>query len=73
MAESVAIIGGGIIGLMSAYTLKDNYKVYVFEPDSPIRGASEGNAGTLCPNLKPWSTKSPWGVFKSKLLQKEQD
>lgn len=59
--------------MMSAYSLMGTYKVYVFEPDQPIRGASEGNAGTICPNLKPWSTKSPIGVFKQNLLLKEAD
>jgi len=68
--EWVGIIGGGIIGLMSAYSLRNNYVVYVFEPDYPIKGASEGNAGTMCPNLKPWSTKNPFKVLKSNIFDK---
>lgn len=44
----------------------------IFEPNFPLKGASEGNAGTICPNLKPWSTKSPLKVLRSNLFDKPE-
>ncbi len=50
MSKNIAIIGGGIIGLCSAYYLiKDGHKVTIIDKSSLDSGASYINAGYLCP------------------------
>lgn len=47
----VAIIGGGIIGLSSAYYLRrDGYDVTVFDAGDGLDNCSYGNAGYICPS-----------------------
>jgi len=50
--SSVAVIGGGAIGLMTAYQLSaDGADVTVFDARDTGRGAAEVNAGWVCPSL----------------------
>lgn len=49
--KKVSIIGGGIIGLCSAYYLaKEGYKVVVFDKSDMSDGCSYGNAGMIVPS-----------------------
>lgn len=49
--KKVSIIGGGIIGLCSAYYLaKEGYKVVVFDKSDMVDGCSYGNAGMIVPS-----------------------
>lgn len=49
--QSITIIGGGIIGLCSAYYLtKRGFQVTVIERDSFLSGCSSGNAGMIVPS-----------------------
>lgn len=57
---SLGIIGGGVIGLCSAYILWNDYDVTVIDESKDIRGASRGNAGTICLNLPVWLEIKPW-------------
>jgi D-amino-acid dehydrogenase len=51
-ARSVAVLGGGVIGLCCAYYLSQaGYEVTVVERDGIGSGASRGNAGEICPDL----------------------
>ena len=51
MAKSVIIIGGGIIGLCSAYYLqKEGHKVTVIDKSDYASGASYVNAGYITPS-----------------------
>lgn len=46
------VIGGGVIGLASAYSLrKRDYEVTIVDAQAPGAGASEGNAGWITPSL----------------------
>ena len=46
MSKNIAIIGGGVIGLCSAYYLiKDGHKVTIIDKSSLDSGASYINAG----------------------------
>ena len=48
--ERVAVIGGGVIGLTTAYYLRQSgVDVVVLERDRVGSGASRGNAGEVCP------------------------
>ena len=50
MSKNVAIIGGGVIGLCSAYYLiKEGHSVTIIDKSSLDSGASYINAGYLCP------------------------
>src|SRR5579862_5999303 len=50
----VAILGGGVTGLFSAYYLrKDSHEVTVIERDSAVREASVYNAGLITPSFAP--------------------
>ena len=50
MSKNVAIIGGGVIGLCSAYYLiKEGHSVTIIDKSSLDSGASYVNAGYLCP------------------------
>jgi D-amino-acid dehydrogenase len=52
MSESVTVVGGGLIGLASAYYLRQaGLDVTVLERDRVGSGASRGNAGEICPGL----------------------
>lgn len=49
--KKVSIIGGGIIGLCSAYYLaKEGYEVIVFDQSAMNDGCSYGNAGMIVPS-----------------------
>lgn len=49
--KKVSIIGGGIIGLCSAYYLaKEGYEVVVFDKSNMSDGCSYGNAGMIVPS-----------------------
>lgn len=49
--KSVIVIGGGIIGLCSAYYLNEaGYDVCVIDKDDFAKGASHINAGYICPS-----------------------
>ena len=49
--KQVIIIGGGIIGLSSAYYLQQSgYQVTVLERDNFLDNCSYGNAGYVCPS-----------------------
>ena len=50
MSKNVAIIGGGVVGLCSAYFLiKDGHNVTIIDKSSLDSGTSYINAGYLCP------------------------
>ncbi|MGH3117988.1 MAG: NAD(P)/FAD-dependent oxidoreductase [Gaiellales bacterium] len=50
--KRVVVIGGGVIGLACAYSLKQrDREVVVVDAQSPGAGASEGNAGWITPSL----------------------
>ena len=50
--ERVAIVGGGVIGLATAWALaRRGAAVTVVDPGPPERAASHGNAGWVCPSL----------------------
>lgn len=47
----VAIIGGGVIGLFTAYYLrKRGHDITIFDPAKPEEGCSYGNAGMIVPS-----------------------
>jgi D-amino-acid dehydrogenase len=49
--KKVSIIGGGIIGLCSAYYLaKEGYEVVIFDKSDMTDGCSYGNAGMIVPS-----------------------
>lgn len=49
--KKVSIVGGGIIGLCSAYYLaKEGYEVVVFDKSAMTDGCSYGNAGMIVPS-----------------------
>jgi D-amino-acid dehydrogenase len=49
--KKVSIVGGGIIGLCSAYYLsKEGYEVIVFDSSDMSDGCSHGNAGMIVPS-----------------------
>lgn len=51
MAKQVLIIGGGIIGLSSAFYLRqEGYEVTVVDQSNLRDGCSYGNAGYICPS-----------------------
>lgn len=51
MSKSIAVIGGGIVGLCSAYYLaKKGAKVSVFDKSDLTNGCSYGNAGMIVPS-----------------------
>ena len=66
MSKNVIIIGGGIIGLCSAYYLqKDGYQVTIIDQSNMDAGASYVNAGYLSPShIVPLSAP---GVMKKGL------
>ena len=48
MKKDIVIIGGGIVGLMSAYfLLKENQDILLIDKNEITSGASFGNAGLL--------------------------
>ncbi|HKO77207.1 MAG TPA: FAD-dependent oxidoreductase [Flavobacterium sp.] len=49
--KKVSVIGGGIVGLCSAYYLaKEGYEVVVFDKSNMTDGCSYGNAGMIVPS-----------------------
>ncbi|WP_295128672.1 FAD-binding oxidoreductase [uncultured Chitinophaga sp.] len=51
MGNQVIVIGGGIIGLSSAYYLQQaGYSVTVVDKSDMLNGCSYGNAGYICPS-----------------------
>jgi D-amino-acid dehydrogenase len=64
--KNIAIIGGGISGILSAYFLhKSGNKVTVYEENTVARGCSYGNAGLIVPSH--FETLSNPGVIKQGL------
>lgn len=64
--KSVAIIGGGVVGLCSAYFLaKSGHKVCVFEASEIGKGCSYGNAGIIVPSH--FETLSSPGIIRQGL------
>lgn len=62
--HSIAVIGGGIIGLASALELADRgADVTVFEPNWPPRGASWAAAGMLAPTFEAASSDGHPDLF----------
>lgn len=55
---SVCIMGGGIMGLQTAYFLQKFYNVTIIEPNDRVEGASEKNAGTITTSMPVWTTKN---------------
>ena len=49
MSKKVLIVGGGIIGICSAYFLKDGFDVTIVDKSAMDSGASYINAGYLSP------------------------
>lgn len=50
--NSVAVVGAGLIGLCCAYSLRqEGFEVTVLERDRFGGGASQGNAGEICPGV----------------------
>lgn len=50
-ANKVTIIGGGVIGLFSAYFLvKEGYQVEIIDQSDGVDGCSHGNAGMVVPS-----------------------
>lgn len=51
-ADEVVVVGGGVVGLNTAYFLaRRGVRVTVLERDRVGSGASRGNAGEVCPDL----------------------
>ena len=49
--KKVIVIGGGIVGLSTAYFLQEaGYHVNLLEKGKMTDGASYGNAGYICPS-----------------------
>ncbi len=47
----IGIIGGGLIGVFSAYYLNQSgYQITLFDPEDEVPSASYGNAGMICPS-----------------------
>lgn len=47
----IGIIGGGLIGIFSAYFLnRSGFKITIFDEEGEIPSASYGNAGMICPS-----------------------
>ena len=47
----IGIIGGGLIGIFSAYFLnRSGFKITIFDEEAEIPSASYGNAGMICPS-----------------------
>lgn len=64
--KSIAIIGGGAIGLCSAYYLvKNGYQVSIFEAKKIGQGCSYGNAGIIVPSH--FETLSSPGILQKGL------
>ncbi len=62
----VAIVGGGVVGLCSAYALRRaGAEVILLERNSLGRGASEGNTGWISPTIS--TPLAAPGVLKSGL------
>lgn len=71
----VCIVGGGIIGLSTAYYLSklNRYSITVIEKDSIVDGASARNAGTITlSSFSPWTTVNMWGIIKENLFMKKE-
>ncbi len=63
MSKDIAIIGGGISGMCSAYYLfKKGYKISVYETNEIGKGCSYGNAGLIVPSH--FETLSNPGIIK---------
>ena len=60
--QSVAVVGGGIVGVSTALTLRlDGHEVALFDPREPGSGTSFGNAGGIVSNgFVPNSTPGLW-------------
>ena len=57
MAQTIAVIGAGVIGIACARALqRDGHRVTIFDPEPPARGASFGNAGHIAvDHIRPLS------------------
>ena len=75
--KNVLIVGGGIIGLSTAYFLSKYgiSNISVIDKDSPIKGASIRNAGTITlSSYFPWTSVNIWRILRDNLLmRKERD
>jgi glycine/D-amino acid oxidase-like deaminating enzyme len=72
-ARSIAVIGGGIVGLSAAMQLLiDGYDVTVFDKDEPMQACSAGNAGYLSEaNIFPPASPDMLWQMPRLLLAKE--
>ena len=64
------VVGGGIIGLCSAYTLqKQGYRVSVIDPDHSENNASTATAGIIGGSaVVPWASADLWRRIPAMLL-----
>jgi len=69
-ARTVAVIGGGIVGVATALTLRlDGHRVTLFEPREPGSATSFGNAGGIVSNgFGPTSSPGLWKRVPGMLL-----
>jgi D-amino-acid dehydrogenase len=64
MAQSAIVIGGGIVGLCSAFSLlRRGYEVSVLEPDVQHHAASWGNAGHIA--IEQVEPLASWATIRS--------
>ncbi|MCB1970766.1 MAG: FAD-binding oxidoreductase [Geminicoccaceae bacterium] len=70
---SVAVVGGGIVGVATALTLQlDGHAVRLFDPREPGTATSYGNAGGIVTNgFIPNATPGLWRRLPSMLLDRD--
>lgn len=72
-AHSVAVIGGGIVGVATALTLQsEGHRVILFDPREPGSRTSFGNAGGIVSNgFVPNATPGLWKDIPAMLLDRD--